>query len=266
MNRLREIILTKQKEVAARKIETSKKTLQKSNFFVREGISIKEHIQKCQTAAIIAEHKRKSPSKGWFFPDSDAALIVDGYHQSGAVAASILTDKPFFGGELSDLKKSREACPKLPLLRKDFIIDSYQILESKAFGADAILLIAEILTLKQIKNFTGLAHELGLEVLLELHSLAASGNVFEQVDMLGINNRNLHSFEEKTNRSIEMVQEFGRDFCLVSESGIRSVKTLISLYESGFDAFLIGEYFMRCAQPAKKLSQVILEFNQKMNL
>lgn len=257
MSILERIVGCKRKEVAHRKAHRTIRALERLPLFERKTNSMKDRIE-AQTVAIIAEHKRKSPSKGWIAPGSQVTEVVSQYHEAGAAGVSILTDSEFFGGTLSDLEKVRTAFPKLPLLRKDFIIDEYQLLEAKGFGADVVLLIAEILTGDQVRDFIRLAHHLGMETLLEIHQESDLSKVSIETDLLGINNRNLNSFEEKTDHSIAMKQQL-EGFCVISESGIRDVETLKKLHASGFDGFLIGEYLMKSPDPGKTLRTLLAQ-------
>ena len=266
MNILQQIVSHKRDELTLAKAQQPEQRLLRSGFFdIHMPLSMRANLEQ-KPIAIIAEHKRKSPSKGWFAPQSDAPRVVSAYHQAGAAAASVLTDERFFGGSLDDLAAARRACGSLPLLRKDFIIDPYQLIQARASGADAVLLIAEILTAAEVRMLAEEAHRLGLEVLLELHNPTQRSKVWEGVDMLGINNRNLHSFEENVERSAEMLREFGVGFCLISESGIRSVDRLVQLHRLGFDGFLIGEYLMRCGDPAAQLGELLQRAEQQLKL
>lgn len=205
---------------------------------------------------IIAEFKRKSPSKGWFNPDARADIIPQGYARAGASALSVLTDTPYFGGKTEDLRRAR-ATTDCPILRKDFIIDEYQILEARLIGADAILLIAAALDVKTCKAFTTLAHKLGLEVLLEIHSESELDFISCGPDMTGVNNRHLGTFHTDVASSFAIAERLPSDMVKVSESGISSPDTVRSLREIGYRGFLIGETFMRTDSPADTLSTFI---------
>jgi indole-3-glycerol phosphate synthase len=176
--------------------------------------------------------------------------VVKGYENAGVVASSILTDNTFFGGSKNDLMEARKEV-QLPLLRKDFMIDEYQFIEAKNWGADIVLLIAAILTPKEVRNFTDIAQNLGLEVLLELHNETELNHVYHKVNMVGINNRNLKTFEVDVEQSIKMSEHLGNDFIKIAESGISNINTLKYFKQNGFQGFLIGENFMKTEDPSK---------------
>jgi indole-3-glycerol phosphate synthase len=202
------------------------------------------------SSGIIAEFKRKSPSKGWIHAEANATEVVKSYAIAGVAGISCLTDNHFFGGGKLDFEGARQAFQG-PILRKDFIIDSYQIHESKAMGADVILLIASILTKSEIIEFTTLAHELGMEVLLELHGKNEVSKIYNDVDLIGVNNRDLKTFNVSVEHSIEMKHELPRDKILISESGLKDSETVHKLYNAGYRGFLMGEYFMKYKTPGK---------------
>ena len=214
-------------------------------------------------SGIIAEFKRKSPSKGWLHPDAAVAGVLPAYEKGGSSACSVLTDSNFFGGSLGDLCKARNLV-NLPLLRKDFIIDEYQLYQARVMGADAVLLIAACLSPEQCLAFAELAHTLNMEVLLEIHSETELEHLNPSVDMLGVNNRNLGTFHtdvENSFRLAEAMQTVTREKnlspLLVSESGISATDTVASLRKAGFRGFLIGETFMKTEQPGETLAQFI---------
>lgn len=213
------------------------------------------------STGIIAEFKRKSPSKGWLFPMAGVDTIIPSYAQAGASACSILTDGHYFGGSLGDLQKARQSVD-LPLLRKDFIIDPYQLFQSRVMGADAILLIASCLTPDQCFELAETAHQLQMEVLLEIHHEEELGYLNPFIDMLGVNNRHLGTFNtdiQNSFRLIEHMQAAGADHHLlfVAESGISDPDTVSELRTAGFRGFLIGETFMKTGQPGETLSHFI---------
>ena len=215
------------------------------------------------SSGIIAEFKRKSPSKGWLHPDAAIADVLPAYEKGGASACSVLTDSNFFGGSLGDLCKARSLVD-LPLLRKDFIIDEYQLYQARVMGADAVLLIAACLTPEQCLMFAKLAHTLNMEVLLEIHSEEELDHLNPFVDMLGVNNRNLGTFHtdvENSFRLAKAMQTVARERnlspLLVSESGISTTTTVSNLREAGFHGFLIGETFMKTDVPGDTLAQFI---------
>ncbi|GHU56724.1 indole-3-glycerol phosphate synthase [Bacteroidia bacterium] len=214
-------------------------------------------------SGIIAEFKRKSPSKGWLFPDAHVKDVLPAYEQAGASACSILTDSHFFGGSLNDLQTARRLV-NLPLLRKDFIIDEYQLFQARVLGADAVLLIAACLTEEECVSLATTAHNLQLEVLLEIHSDAELAYLSPQIDMLGVNNRNLGSFYTDVENSFRLVEQMkkaikqsGISPLMVSESGISDTEVVVRLRMAGFRGFLIGETFMNTTQPGETLSNFI---------
>ncbi len=211
-------------------------------------------------SGIIAEFKRRSPSKGWIKENADPREIVIGYERAGASACSILTNEEFFGGNPEHLKSVRELVPNLPLLRKEFIIDPRQIYEARVLGADAVLLIAACLSVEECRDLAEVAHSIGLEVLLEVHSEDELEHVNEFVDMLGVNNRNLGTFVtdiQNSFRLAEAMKKRGGDLVLVSESGISEASTICELQDAGFKGFLIGETFMKTANPEATLNDLI---------
>jgi len=213
---------------------------------------------------IIAEFKRKSPSKGWLHPEAEVAEIVPAYEKGGASTCSVLTDKDYFGGSLEDLQKARSLV-NLPLLRKDFIIDPYQLYQARLAGADAILLIASCLKPEECLSLAETAHSLGMEVLLEIHNEAELEHLNPYIDMLGVNNRNLGTFHTDINNSFRLMEQIkkhinscgGTSPLLVAESGISDAETVLHLREAGFRGFLIGETFMKTEQPGETLSSFI---------
>lgn len=205
---------------------------------------------------IIAEFKRRSPSRDDIHPGAVADKIIKGYTESGAAACSILTDTVYFGGALSDLALARKST-SLPLLRKEFIVDSCQIFEARLYGADAILLIASILSFNDIVKFTDTAHQLGMEVLLELHDMDELDRFNPEVDMVGINNRNLSTFVTDTDVSLQMASALPDDIVKVAESGLSSISEIHRLRDVGYRGFLIGETFMKHQHPGKALKDFI---------
>lgn len=205
---------------------------------------------------IIAEFKRRSPSKGDIHAGALVSEVVGGYEKNGASACSILTDTVFFGGALTDLCVARQAV-SLPLLRKDFIVSEYQIYEARAYGANAILLIAAVLSFDEIIRFTRVAHSLHLEVLLEMHSREELDRFNPEVDMVGINNRNLATFVTDPALSLIMAKELPEDVVKVAESGLTSMDEVRKLRDAGYRGFLIGETFMKTGNPGETLKQFI---------
>ncbi len=231
--------------------------------FDRKCISLKENLLKENSTGIIAEFKRKSPSKGWFkSADYSAPAIVMCFEQYGAAGASVLTDTEFFGGELPDITVCR-AVTQLPVLRKDFIIDEIQLLEAKAYGADVVLLIAAILSPKRVEALAKAAKQLGLEVLLELHGENELDHICHEVDMVGINNRNLQTFEVDIKHSIKLSEKLPADKVKIAESGIDNVETIKIFRDAGFKGFLIGEKFMKEPDPGDAFKKFVKELNTK---
>ncbi len=235
---------------------------QKARAESRPTISMANSIRSSRKGGIIAELKRRSPSKGWINELADVEVIVSGYRASGAAACSVLTNEEFFGGSLEFLKRARVVAGDMPLLRKEFIIDPRQIYEARVAGADAVLLIASCLTIEECAELAAIAHSVDLEVLLEIHSEAELSHLNENVDMLGVNNRNLGSFVTDINNSFNLakvMRERGGDIVLVSESGIDASETIKSLQDVGFGGFLIGETFMKTDNPPAALADLIAQ-------
>lgn len=263
MNILDKIAAHKIEEVKLKKELTPVKLLEQSQYFESPTISMKKYILRTDKSGIIAEFKRRSPSKPSINLYADPEEITMSYMQGGASALSILTDETFFGGSLKDLNIARQFnfCP---ILRKDFIIDEYQIIEAKSNGADAILLICEILSEKQVKDLGQFAQSLGLEVLLELHSDVHLSKVGDHIDLLGVNNRDLTTFKVDLQFSVDIASKMNDSFTLVSESGIKTFEEIKMLKSIGFDGFLIGETFMKEAHPGeacRQLSKQILSIH-----
>ncbi len=257
MNILDEIIAHKHKEVAEKKSFFPTKLLEQSLYFESKTISLKKYILREDKSGIIAEIKRKSPSKGVINAHVDVERTSIGYMQAGASALSVLTDENYFGGKNEDLTKARKYnfCP---ILRKDFIVDEYQIIEAKSIGADAILLIAAALSPEQIKSLGAKAKSLGLEVLLEVHNEdELNTTINENVDLVGVNNRDLKTFNVDIQTSIGLAPKIANDFVKVSESGISDPQTIAELKRHGFNGFLIGERFMASGRPEKSCARFI---------
>lgn len=224
--------------------------------YSRTPISMSRSISESKTG-IIAEFKRRSPSKGAIRPDASVSDIAAAYREAGAAACSILTDTQFFGGSVADLAVAR-AIVDIPLLRKEFIVSPCQIYESKLLGADAILLIAAILSPQQVKEFTRIAHDLGMEVILELHSRSELRYLSDEIDMIGINNRDLTSFHTDTAISRELIESLPDNKIKIAESGIASPEEMMRLHECGYRGFLIGEALMRHNSPGDALRRFTL--------
>lgn len=244
MNILDKIVIDKRKEVALKKALIPKSQLEQSVLFERHTVSLANKLKTSHTG-IIAEHKRRSPSKSVINQDLNVQDVAKGYENAGVCGMSVLTDGKYFGGALDDLILARASC-NLPLLRKEFIIDEYQILEAKAYGADVILLIAAILKQDEIKQFSEFAKRLNLDVLLEVHNEEElQKSIMPSLDMLGVNNRNLKTFEVSIETSKKLSQLIPDDFIKVSESGISNTETIKELQPYGYQGFLIGENFMK---------------------
>jgi len=244
-------------EVAVLKSAISIAELEKFPLFNSATHSMKKAITSSATGGIIAEFKRKSPAKGNINLEANVIEVTQGYANAGVSGLSVLTDKLFFGAEPDDFQLARKN-NSIPMLRKDFIVDEYQIFHSKAMGADVILLIAKILTKKQLQSYTSLAHELGMEVFLETQNeVEILENIELPFDLIGINNRNLNSFEVSVENSIKLADLLPKSSIKIAESGIDSLATMQLLKVNGFDGFLIGEYFMKEENPATKCYELI---------
>jgi len=246
---LEKILAFKQQELEKTKSVTSITQLEKSRYFDREILLMSNYITSKSKTGIIAEFKRRSPSKGNINDHSGIEEVVTGYFRNGASGISVLTDSEYFGGSCNDLSRTRELI-NIPVLRKDFIFDEYQIIESKATGADAVLLIAAALSKENTKKLSRLARSLHLQVLLELHNARELSHINEYVNMVGVNNRDLATFEVDIETSVQLVDDIPNDFVKISESGISSPLAVKKLRNCGYQGFLIGESFMRTADPA----------------
>lgn len=257
MNILDKIIETKKQEVEQLKKVTPESAMRDGKYFNRKGISLKTRLENAPVPGIIAEFKQKSPSKGEINYSVKVDQVTRGYAEAGAAGLSVLTDHDYFGGSMINLVKAREANPDTPLLRKDFIIDPYQILEAKAMGADLILLIAACLKAEEISSLAAFAKELGLEILLEIHNEEELGKISPEVDMVGVNNRNLKTFEVSVDTSLRLAAGIPDQFVKISESGLSRPETIFGLYEAGYKGFLIGETFMKTDDPAAACRNLI---------
>lgn len=255
-NILDNIVADKRKEVDLRKSIIPTKQLEASVLFDRETYSLSNAL-KNSPSGIIAEHKRRSPSKSVINQSLNVQDVAMGYENAGVSGMSVLTDGKYFGGSLDDLLIARSSS-QLPLLRKEFIIDEYQIIEAKAHGADVVLLIAAILTRDEIKAFSELTKSLALDVLLEVHNAEElHKSIMPSLDMLGVNNRNLKTFEVNLETSKRLSEQIPDDFVKVSESGISSVNAIKELQPYGYKGFLIGENFMKTDNPGANASEFI---------
>ena len=254
MNILDKIIERKKEEVAFAKKTISIQELKDAEFFRRKTFSLKESVK--NRNGIIAEFKRKSPSKGIINDQVSPLEVVSKYEEFGASGISILTDADFFGGSSQDIINVRDSI-NIPILRKDFMVDEYQFHEARALGADVILLIAACLTPSQVNEFTALAHSLQLEVLLEIHIEEELKHFNTDIDLVGINNRNLKDFKVDLQHSVNLKNLLPKGTLSVAESGIYSVEDFAFLKEKGFDAFLMGEYFMKNENPGKAFEEFV---------
>jgi indole-3-glycerol phosphate synthase len=248
MDILEKIITHKKKEVASRKALYPVRLLEASVYFNSPAVSLKKYLLRDDKSGIIAEYKRRSPSKGAINPHAPVERTSIGYMQAGASALSILTDTEFFGGRNEDLTTARKF-NYCPILRKDFVVDEYQVIEARSIGADAVLLLANVLSKKQVKALARLAHELGLEVLLELRELPEMDSLCAEVDCVGINNRDLRTFSVNLDQSYRLGARIPAQFVKISESGLDSPEAILGLKKAGFRGFLVGETFMKQARP-----------------
>jgi len=261
MNILDKIVADKLVEVELRRKLIPIEQLEQSVLFDKTPISLVNNL-KSSNSGIIAEHKRRSPSKSVINQDLNVFDVAKGYEKAGVCGMSVLTDGKYFGGSLDDLMTARASC-KLPLLRKEFIIDPYQIIEAKAYGANVILLIASILSKEELKSYSELAQSLEMEVLLEIHDEKELGkSLHESVDMIGVNNRNLKTFEVSLETSKTLSTLIPEDFLKVSESGISNIEAIKELKTYGYQGFLIGENFMKTENAGASAKQFIETLNQ----
>ncbi|MBK9736410.1 MAG: indole-3-glycerol phosphate synthase TrpC [Saprospiraceae bacterium] len=261
MNILDTIVKRKLEEVVARKRTASESDLLRSSAIERQGLSLSAFIIDKKKSGIIAEFKRKSPTKPNIHLHADVNKVTKAYERAGASATSILTDIDFFGGSDDDVKKARIAL-NIPILRKDFVIDPYQVIEAKSIGADAILLIAEILTKAEIKSLSSLAISLGMEVLMEIHSADQLKKYHETIRNIGVNNRNLKTFITDIQYSKDIYPMLPSDTVKISESGIDDPNVVLDLIKTGYQGFLIGECFMKTEDPGQCCSEFIDRINE----
>jgi len=262
MNILNEIISYKKKFVEDRKELYPIKLLEKNKYFSAPTVSLKKYLSRPNSTGIIAEFKRKSPSEGYINKYASIEDISLGYMQAGAAGLSILTDENFFGGNDEDLIKARQL-NYCPILRKDFIIDEYQIFEARSIGADAILLIASVLDKKTVRRFSSLARQLGLEVLLEVKNKRELEDSFHQdIQLVGVNNRDLDTFNIDIDTSIELAELIPAGVVKISESGINNPQKITELKRYGFKGFLIGTCFMKHLHPSKACKAFINQLQQ----
>ena len=254
MTILDQIIADKFKEITLRKDTVPLVHLGHRPYFERPTISLKNKLKK--QVGIISEFKRRSPSKGVIREEADVLSITQSYEAAGAAACSILTDSKYFDGRDQDIIDARPFL-NIPILRKEFIIDPYQIMEAKAMGADVILLIAACLSVNQVKQLAGFARNLGLNVLLELHGEDELGHICDETGLVGINNRDLKPFEVDINRSLQLSRQIPADKVIIAESGIDKAETIKIFKEAGYKGFLIGETFMKQKDPGKAFGNFV---------
>lgn len=262
MNILDKIIEQKKIEVAHAKAQRSIAELQTTENFKLPVRSLAASLLKKNSTGIIAEFKRKSPSKGFIKENAGVGEITSAYEKFGAAGLSVLTDENFFGGSINDLLQARNN--DVPILRKDFMIDEYQIVEAKSIGADVILLIAACLTPKEVKHLARTASGLGLESILELHAEEELGHVCDEVSIIGINNRDLKTFAVDIDRSLRMAEQLPADKIKIAESGIDKVEDILLFRQHGFKGFLIGEFFMRQVDTSKAFEEFVKNLNHKV--
>jgi indole-3-glycerol phosphate synthase len=250
---------TKREEIAYHRKHISPEQLMGKPFFPRKNNSLKKHLLDPSSSGIIAEFKQKSPSKGVINAFATVEDVTQGYVRAGAAGLSVLTDFTWFGGSLDNLEKARLFNPGIPILRKDFLVDTYQLYESKAFGADIILLIAACLSADEAATLAGTAKEMGLEVLFEIHDEEELALIPQDVDFVGVNNRNLKTMEVSLDISMRLAPMISHDFVKISESGLSKPALLNSLRQIGFKGFLIGENFMKTGDPEKACRDFIMK-------
>jgi indole-3-glycerol phosphate synthase len=257
MTILDKIVVRKREEIAAAKAKITVKQLEESVLFNRDTYSFKDFLLDPTRTGIIAEFKRRSPSKGIINDKVSVEEVTTGYAAAGASALSVLTDTDFFMGTQADLAKAR-AVNQVPILRKDFMIDEYQVLEAKAWGADVILLIAAILTPVEIDTLASLAKSLGLNVLLEVHNMEElQRSINPNLDAIGVNNRNLADFTVSVQTSFDLADHIPADFMKISESAISNTAVINELKQAGFNGFLIGENFMKQENPGEAMKEFV---------
>ncbi len=257
---LNSIMATKQLEIEQLLLTTNIKELENTLLYKRTCTPLTQLIKAKNGISIIAEYKRKSPSKGIINADANVLHTCTGYQAAGAVGVSILTDAQYFGGSNADVITVRNALT-IPILRKEFIIHPIQVIQAKAIGADVILLIASCLTAKQVKELSSLAHSIGLQVILEVHTEQELEYITDDIEMVGINNRNLHNFTVKLEHSISMLLKIQPHKLVIAESGIANISDIVLLKKNGFNNFLIGEMLMKTNDPAYTLSTLLQQAN-----
>ena len=263
MKILDKIVRDKKLEVDRLSSNSSIKELENSSLFSRQCISLKDSILK-SPGGIICEFKRRSPSNNNINYKSNISEVIQGYQKAGAAGLSILTNKQYFDGDIQDILEIRDIA-SIPILRKEFIISEYQIIEAKSIGSDAILLIASILSKEEIKNYSSLAKDIGLEVLFEIHDAEELEKLSgENIDIIGVNNRNLDTLEIDLQNSVDLYNKIPNSFVKISESGISKVESILRLREVGYQGFLIGENFMKTDDPFESAYNFIKEVENEI--
>ena len=263
MNILEEIVANKRIEIDQLKARTAPEVWESAAGFARPCVSLKQRLAASDTG-IIAEFKRRSPSKGFIKADARVADIVPGYAEAGACGISVLQDAKYFAGGPDDMLAARPLTD-IPLLYKEFVVDEYQLTMAKGCGADAVLLIAAVLSPSQCRQLADKAHQLGLETLLELHSPSEVAHIGPDIDIVGINNRNLKTFEVDIQASIRLCHSIPDSFLKISESGLSKPETVVALRREGFRGFLMGENFMKTDNPPLALANFIGEVKRLQN-
>ena len=261
MNILNKIIAHKKIEVANAKATVTENDLMQQPLFSRKTFSLKQFLLDETKTGIIAEFKRQSPSKGIINDTADVLDVTTAYTKYGASCLSVLTDEHFFGGTAKDVASAR--VNHIPILRKDFMIDDYQLLEAKAMGADVILLIAACLTPERVKELAVYAKSLQLEVLLEIHTEEELQHICDETEIVGVNNRDLKTFTVDIQRSIALSKKIPADKIKIAESGIHDIETICTLKEAGFRGFLIGENFMKQPDPTIAFADFVQQLKAK---
>jgi indole-3-glycerol phosphate synthase len=256
MDILDRILADKRLEVQERKRQVPVASLEQSPRFGQPTRSLRDVLARSSSGGIIAEFKRKSPSRGMIRENADPVKIAQGYHRAGAVGLSVLTDRKYFAGSREDLIRVRETV-QLPILRKDFMLDEYQVLEARAWGSDVILLIAAVLEKKRIRDLSALARSIGLEVLLEIHQATELDALNEHIDIVGVNNRDLKRMVTDVHNSAALADRIPADFIKISESGISDPGTLRTLRGHGYRGFLIGEFFLQDPDPEAACKRLV---------
>ncbi|GAB2952014.1 indole-3-glycerol phosphate synthase TrpC [Hymenobacter coalescens] len=262
---LARIVAHKRQEVAERRALVPEKLLERSQYLNAPTLSLRGYLRRPELSGIIAEFKRRSPSKGWINEFAPVERTTLGYMQAGASALSVLTDTEFFGGRNEDLTTARRfnLCP---ILRKDFVVDEYQLLEARSIGADAVLLIASVLEPTEVRHLGQQARALGLEVLLEVHDEDELNRTLDvaldAVDLVGVNNRDLRDFSVSLDRSLRLVEQLPAALGRVAESGLRTAQDLQVLRRAGYDGFLIGETFMRHSRPERACATLVQQLRE----